>query len=154
MITFTHFLENQVFNKMLVYLNQLAASYQLIAHQTFDDSAASIMKTGFGKNGLHGTALFSNPQQIIQTASTMAGTGGQAAIHKGANSLVVLAFPKQIIQQLNIRSLQDLDDHLVDIYGQGKLQTIGLPPNYIVGYFNNGQFFANGQFRPDSKQLM
>lgn len=155
MIKFKEFLENQqsILNQMSSYLTQLANNYQLIAHQTYNDSAASIMKTGFGKNGLHGTALFANPQQIIQTVSTMFGNGGDAQIHKGANSLVVLAVPRQIMKQYNIRNITDLDNHLIDLNSQNKINIIGLPRQYIVGYFTGGQFFANGQFNPDVKSL-
>jgi len=150
------FIENQqnsdVLSKMTGYLNQLSTNYQLIVHQTFNDSAASIMQKGFGRNGLHGTALFVNPQQIIQTASAMFGQG-QAAIHKGSNSLLVLVVPKQIMQQYKIRSVQDLDDHLIELNQQGKIPTVGLPRPYIAGFFHNGQFFANKQFNPDVRTL-
>lgn len=145
---------NPVLDKMSGYLNQLAANFQLIAHQTMDTIAPSIMKTGFGKSGLYGTSLLVNPQSIIQTASTMFSGDGVAQIHKGANSLVVLAFPKQIIQKYNLRDMRDIDDHLIELYSQGRIPIFGLPSKYIVGYFANRQFFANGQFNPDIKLLM
>jgi hypothetical protein len=155
-MSFIRYIESQqnlILSKMSGYFDQLSANYQLIAHQTFNDSAASIMKTGFGKNGLQGTALLVSPQQIIQTASTMFGIG-QTSIHKGSNSLVVFAFPRQIMQQYNIRDMLDIDDHLTELNSQGKIPIIGLPQQYIVGYFYNGQFFANGKFNPDAKLLI
>lgn len=150
MMTFLQYVEAQgdVLQKMSNYLQQLGVGCQLIAHQTFSDSAARILSDGLGRNGLHGTALFVQPQEIIGTASTMFGQAGGAAIHRGANALVVLAVPRQIMQQYNIRSMQGLDEHLSDVNAQGKIPTIGLPRAYVVGYFANGQFIGNGRFSP------
>jgi len=125
------------------YLAQLAQNYRLVAHQTFNDSAAQIVKTDFGNGrGLNGTALFVTPQQILAVASKMFGLGGQADIHRGSNSVVVMAIPKTTFQQYGIRDLGAFDDHLADLQSQGKIRDLSLPNQFIVGHFHNGQFFA------------
>lgn len=131
------------------------AGYRLIAHQTSDDQALKIIKSeDFSDRGVDGTALWANHGQIRAVVEKMnafhnddmtqyRSTGG--VVHKGSNAVLVMAVPAK----LPIKGLRDLDDYLIDLYQAGKINSFGIPNQYIVGYWQwDGQFFANGKFKP------
>jgi hypothetical protein len=146
------------------YLSQIeAAGYRLLVHQTDYETAHKITQgQTFSHNGVHGTALFTNTQKLAQqvqgmnTAHTAAQGGdwdgyrqhaGNNNIHKGSNAILVMAIPNKSAKG----STMGLDDVLADLFGQGRIKEIGIPNNYIVGYWNtlNGQFAGNARFKPD-----
>jgi hypothetical protein len=146
------------------YLSQIeAAGYRLLVHQTDYETAHKITQgQTFGHMGVHGTALFTNSAKLAAQIQGMnaAHTAGQAGdwdtyrhhagtnnIHKGSDAIVVMAIPVKSAKG----STMGLDDVLADLFGAGKIKQVGVPNNYIVGYWNTltGQFAGNARFKPD-----
>lgn len=148
--------ENDLINKVETYLASIErAGFLLLAHQTYQDSALKVLKNkeNFGKgNGVVGTALFTTSTKLRSVIEEMQKQqvdpslrSGQ--IHKGANSVIVMAIPKS----LNLRGLSDLDDLLFDLVGNNQLEEAVIPNKFIIGAWNaDGTFLANSQFNPRS----
>ena len=163
---FLKFFENvNLLDTVQQYLAKIeAAGFILLMHQTLDQTAQKILVNheNFGNprsGGVHGTTAFTNNQTLrslierMQKAFAARDKGDDAGyashavgyMHKGSNAIVVIAIPKK----MNIRSTNDIDDKLLDLQMDGKIKEMAVPNNYIVGYWrSDGQFFANGQFKP------
>jgi hypothetical protein len=136
--------------KVYNYLQQLVGSgFQLVAHQTAQDSAMRILTQGqdFGQAGVGGTALLATPESIRETIGMMqsgtgAATGGTSGVHRGSNAVLIMAVPQ------GFRSISELDDYLFD------MGLTSIPNNHIVGAWNaDGTFQANGKFDPTTITL-
>jgi hypothetical protein len=132
------------------YLQQLVNSgFQLIAHQTAQDSAMRILAQGqdFGQAGVGGTALLATPESLRQTIDMMqsgtgAAAGGTSGIHRGADAVLIMAVPQ------GFRDINELDEYLFD------MGLTSIPNNHIVGIWNSdGTFRANGKFNPTTITL-
>ncbi len=150
--------------KIEQYLSQIQqAGYVLVAHQTSEDTAMNIIQSqGLGAAaGLDGTALYSSSSRLAELVRRLmkafqARNAGDAEgwrqnayglSHRGSDAVVIAAVPKQVAGN----RLSDLDGYLSDLVYQGRLQTLQVPNQYIVGYWNlkTGEFKANGKFKPD-----
>ena len=121
-----------------------------------NDRAENIIKSEyFGYNGLNGTSLLVNPDDIINTVKVMMGNdiGINVPIHKGSDSLVLMVFPKSTYAKYKLRSLPGIDDHLISLNSEGKIKTFGLPNKFIYGYIHDGQVVRNPSFDPDPSIL-
>ena len=154
----------ETISKVEQYLDQIQqAGYVLVAHQTASDTAMNIIQSqGLGAvNGLNGTALYSSGPKLAELVRRMmkafqardAGDlegwqqNATGLSHRGSDAVVVAAVPRQAAG----RGLSNLDDYLSDLVDQGRLPSIQIPNQYIVGFWNleTGEFKANGKFRPD-----
>jgi hypothetical protein len=163
---FRKFYENvNLLDTVQQYLAKVeSAGFMLLMHQTHDQTAQKILANheDFGNpsaGGVHGTTAFTNNQTLrnlietMQKAFAARNKGDEEGyaynavgrMHKGSNAIVVIAIPKK----MNIRRIEDIDDKLLDLQMAGKIKGFAIPNNYIVGYWRaDGQFFANGRFKP------
>ena len=122
----------------------------LIVHQTYNKSAEKInLDPYFSYSGLEGTALMASVEDVMNTIPELDKPPSERKFvtHKGADSLVIMTFPRTLISGPKV-SVRDMDDLLVDLARDGKLNQFGLPNSNILGYYYNGQFHKNEKFNP------
>jgi hypothetical protein len=147
--------ENQdVIAATLQYLKQIEqAGFNLIAHQTDAATAMKIVKgQDFSKHGLEGMALWSSSDNLKMTIDKMnirqsgnidAYRATSGNLHKDSDAILIMVAPK------TYRRISQIDDKLIELQHTGKIQSFGMPNQYILGYWQwNGQFFYNSRFNP------
>lgn len=126
-----------------------------LIHQTDAGTAKRLVEddsTVFGVNGLNGTVLIAGQDSLRAGMRAVSKLETSAIQHKGSNSLLVMAVPRQWIKSMGGKfTLPNLDDYLIDqtesdasfINPNGGF---GLPHKYIVGSFSGGEFRENERF--------
>lgn len=134
-------------------LEKLAEDHYLILHQTSGDTAKGITETSkyFSETGLAGTVLVNQDVDMILSTFKDLDTPiekRKKSTHRGASSMVILAFPKNLISSAH--KIEDkIDSILVDKMMENKIEKFGLPRNFIFGYYHNGVFFKSNDFKPE-----
>jgi hypothetical protein len=142
-------------NKVRSSLETLARDHWLILHQTYDDSAKSITNSAkyFSSSGLLGTVIVSqDTNAIIQTMYDLDKPTAErtTATHRGSNSLVIMAFPKRLLNTDRLGYVVDeIDDKLKNKWMAGEIQDAGLPNNFVYGYYHAGRLNMNKNSNPD-----
>lgn len=151
MKTFQQFLiESNLSN----YLQQIRNSgYKLLAHQTDEDYAKSIIQSVFGSaNGVAATSLWQTPDGVQEVLSRMLavkhGEHSGNVVHRGSDSMVLMAIPSTI-QNSRVKTPHDLDGWLFELNLNGKV-----PNENIIGYAKfDGTFVKNPNFNPVKSPL-
>lgn len=142
---------NESIESLRLELEKLYEDNFLIAHQTHNHSAEKINSDPyFSESGLVGTALMVSIDDVIRVLPELDKPVIERKIltHKGANSLVIMTFPKQLIPQVK-KNLNVIDDLLVDFAMDGKIKKFGLPNQHVFGYYADGNFHKNPNFDSD-----
>ena len=151
MKTFQQFLIESDLSSYLQHLK--SGGYKLLAHQTDENNAQSIIKTVFGAaNGVSGTSLWQSPEGVEEVLSSMRakkiGDDNRGIVHRGSDSIVLMAIPSKI-SGMPVRSLDQLDGWLFDLNLNGKV-----PNENIIGYVRfDGTLVKNPNFNPDKSLL-
>jgi hypothetical protein len=133
-------------------LEKLYEDNLLIAHQTWNHSAQKIQTDEyFSHDGLEGTALALTVEDIMQVAPELDKPVSERTIltHKGADSLVIMTFPRQLLDGLKKR-LKSVDEYLIDLVADGKIKQYGLPTSNVLGYYCEGKFHKNPNYDKDA----
>ncbi len=132
----------------------------IIVHQTSGDVAEKIMNkdTYFSDKGLTGTADIVSPSTILNVMPDLDKPSSERTFltHKGSNALVIMAFPKSIVQSeieagraSAFKGLRTIDDIITDKLMDEKIEQQGLPTSFIFGYYYDGRLVKNNNFNPD-----
>jgi len=70
--------------------------------------------------------------------------------HKGANSAVIMTYPKESLAGQTHHVLDTIDNQLIDLFAEGKISEVGLPNSQIFGYYHQGRFYKNSNFKPEA----
>lgn len=130
------------------------AGFHFLTHQTTADIAEHIATKAkvFGaKMGIVGTSLFGGADIVGQQLQAVTQEGKGGGRHRGSDGLVVLAVPKDFVRQggrvndsvINDEILERIAEGDTSFQGDGRN---GLPNEYIVGHWANGEFHENPNF--------
>lgn len=134
-------------------LRGLEKDFTLVVHQTWNDSADKIMNSDeyFGNAGLEGTALAVKADDILNVLPELDKPLGQrkfGVTHNGANSMVVMAIPKNLVGgEKDV--LGQVDELLFDKFSKGEISQPGLPSSFVYGYYHEGKLKLNQKFKPE-----
>ncbi len=138
--------------EILAALKNLNQDYHLIVHQTASDTARRIMvgQQFFSQRGLQGTAIMDSPENIAKTLPELdkPSSSRQILTHKGADGMLIMAFPKKITVPWTKRNLDHIDGFLSNQLSEKKIPYYGLPPEAIYGYYTKGELVKNPKFGP------
>lgn len=147
-------------------IEALGKDNHLLVHQTAADSAASIMMSDyFGVPTLDETAKITEPENVIsnlkQVDSNFDRFAGRTEAgadyghtHKDAHAAVIMAIPKAITDDIIDSSstgkfeIRAIDEYLLDRVSEGKQGMIGLPNQFIFGYYYDRNLVKNPNFDP------
>lgn len=123
-------------------LTRAFSDHILLTHQTKDYTAAKICTEDF--NTLpDGTTLLATPDSIMSLLPHLdSGTPGKT--HKGADALVVLTFPREIMGSKY--GTEDIDDKIIDLKDAGLVDELGVPNRLILGHYTDHKFHINPNF--------
>lgn len=81
--------------------------------------------------------------------------------HKGADAVVIIAFPKEELEEyfkekgypLEKVRLDKIDDVLIDLYQEGRISQYGMPNRFVCGYYHKGKFLKNIKYNPSLEKV-